>query len=582
MKNFLFIYKTKKNYIGYNLKDMSYYYLENIYLEKSENKICRLTIKNENFIYIEFKNFNKYQKEVEAHKGIIFIEFYDSIYLCESRDVKNIFQRKKESIDYFILEDIIDFKFYYDSYISKSNITEDIVKMLEDFHKTREIIKFDKISGKIYRVYLEKYPIKKENFSNIKIEKEKYILDGTRIRPLGDKIDLSKYVGDLKPVYFTESLFSYSNPYSVYKSYSCRSKIENEYSIHGGKGNTDFQAYSSSIGEAYERYSARFFEYDIEHIIYDSFNSLKYSSSCDVLNPELLCLDQNYINKYDGDKKYEWIKIKNLTNNKDTIVPANSVFFPYNREDNFMLHSQSTTGIASEQNISFAVLQGILEVLERDAYSISHKANIPGENLKISSINDKKVIALVNKLKEKGVKLHVKVLNSFSFYYVVHVVAESKDYPKYTHGSSAGLDILTAITRAIYEAIQMRVSQLELKNYFSEFEDLENPMYEWGIGNKLYVKNFLTESSEIMVDIKNYPSLSSGCVKKDIDNIIFNLKKEGYSVYCANLSREDSPLKTIRIIIPGLQDIDNYNSRITMRLKRKLKGKKLNKLKMFS
>ena len=50
MKNFLFIYKTKKNYIGYNLKDMSYYYLENIYLEKSENKICRLTIKNENYI----------------------------------------------------------------------------------------------------------------------------------------------------------------------------------------------------------------------------------------------------------------------------------------------------------------------------------------------------------------------------------------------------------------------------------------------------------------------------------------------------------------------------------------------------
>ena len=45
-----------------------------------------------------------------------------------------------------------------------------------------------------------------------------------------------------------------------------------------------------------------------------------------------------------------------------------------------------------------------------------------------------------------------------------------------------------------------------------------------------------------------------------------SLNKVGYEVFFYDLSRKDVPLKSVRVIIPGMQDIDNEFNKITRSL----------------
>ena len=147
------------------------------------------------------------------------------------------------------------------------------------------------------------------------------------------------------------------------------------------------------------------------------------------------------------------------------------------------------------------------------------------------------------------------------------------------------MSILVAIKRSIFEAIQLRVSQKELEYLIKDnIEHEEIPSVLWGMGIKEYVSPFLTNIDSEKIKFTSINDLSTGNIILDLQFLVDNLKREGYNVYCANLTRDDVPLYTARVIVPGLQDIDNYNTKVTKRLKNilKEKGKSINTLRMFS
>lgn len=244
------------------------------------------------------------------------------------------------------------------------------------------------------------------------------------------------------------------------------------------------------------------------------------------------------------------------------------------------MHSQSTTGISAERTLSLAILKGMFEVLERDAYSITHRANVSSKRINSMDILDKDLRTMIYFYEQMGFKFHIHALSTFDFIYVIHVTLEFTKFPIYTHGSAASLDINTAIRRAVFEAFQLRESQLELENQYYE----GSPYTEWGLGNKEYCKVFLNTPSLEKENLSNCFPLTNYNIKKDIDFLVNQLFNSGYNVYVANLSRDDISLKCVKVIIPGLQDIDNYLSRITNRLKDVLlqEKSKINTIPMFS
>ncbi|OTO83017.1 hypothetical protein A5849_002749 [Enterococcus sp. 10F3_DIV0382] len=86
---------------------------------------------------------------------------------------------------------------------------------------------------------------------------------------------------------------------------------------------------------------------------------------------------------------------------------------------------------------------------------------------------------------------------------------------------------------------------------------------EWGYGNEDYYSIFLNkqERNKVIYNVENMPT-------NNISLKLLNdsLNKVGYEVFFYDLSRKDVPLKSVRVIIPGMQDIDNEFNKITRSL----------------
>ncbi|HGH0847697.1 TPA: YcaO-like family protein, partial [Staphylococcus pseudintermedius] len=491
-----------------------------------------------------------------------------------------ILENHSESIDYTLINLIngnSNEKFIFESQLKKS--MENLNDLLYKNEYGNKIKYFDKIKCKTVSSYFS-YTSQKSRLDINLLELEDRIYDknDTRYQTAND-MKPKDYFGRFGVAYNNINLASLDKlGISIYQCESLCSFEEKEFSIHGGKGYTDMQSQFSALGESIERYSSRNFGY--EEVLRDSYHNIK--ARYNVLDPNILELDANYINEYKDNKIFEWSLAYDLTLNESIYVPANTVYFPYNRSNEFMIHSHSTTGIASGYYIEEAILQGLLEVIERDSYSITHKAQLNIPNLNYVG-NNETTNHLLDLCISNGVKVHLKLLDNKYSCYTVHCVLEDNEFPVYTHGSGTSMDIDTAINRAILEAFQMRTSQLQLKKNIDQFQDNEQNIYmQWGNGNKAYCFNFLNHKEDTTIFSSELNSRNTGNIKKDIKQIIRSLKIEGYRVLCADLSRIECPFKCVKVIIPGFQDIDNYNTRNTNRLKKALKNKKINSFPIFS
>ncbi|HFU4324767.1 TPA: YcaO-like family protein, partial [Streptococcus suis] len=556
----------------------------------SENKVNIINLQDYNILVIVLHDYNKIDdiiqlfNSVENEKQVYefyIIETYENIYYVKGPQATSAIKRIRENVPYYLLEIFSDDYgiVSYPSYFDKN----DIKTYIEGIYNFDFPLVYRKNSNRFDCINLVLYPTKKTvRFSEVILLDESYVAGDTRVKSDRDSDVVLNSIGELSPIYDIEKLDEFSDlGYPVYKTYSSRGAFENIFSVHGGKGMTDFQSKCSALGKAYERYSARLFEYDEQKIICGSFTSMKQRNR--VLHPESLVLDVDYNNIFSEKKIFEWVEAYSLTNEKMIYVPANSVFFPYDRDNKLMLHSQSTTGISAEVSTSRAILQALLEILERDSYSIVHKALLSVKEIDENTIKDEKILNTINYLKVRNIRVHLSLISQFDFVYVVHCTLESETFPIFTHGSGANLNINIAIKRAIFEAIQMRVSQIELKSNGDSLLK-ETPFIKWGEGEEEFVKPFLTKFSSEVIDVSKVIDFSTGNIKTDIEFLVSKLKSNNFEVICVNLSRDDVPLSCVRVIVPGLQDIDNFNGRVTPRLAKILKeqNRQLNCIELFS
>lgn len=264
---------------------------------------------------------------------------------------------------------------------------------------------------------------------------------------------------------------------------------------------------------------------------------------------------------------------KKISTNETYIIPANVVFFLYDPiEVDKQFIPQSTTGLSAGMTIEDAILQGLCETIERDSYIVYYRNQLKTQTVKLDSIKNSNLLNLINELSLKNIKIHIKYLKNETQVYVMHCVTEdvSGEFPIYTHGVGASTNPEVAIIRAITEAIQMRVSQIEVNKNYEQFKDDSSfeAYMTWGNGDKLKVGNLLHEDGDEIVLLSSLKFSNYSSLKEEILDIVNTLDKSGYDVYVCNLSRNDTPAYVVRVIIPGYQDGIHAFNRITHRMKK--------------
>ncbi|RAP52679.1 MAG: hypothetical protein BZ137_08385 [Methanosphaera sp. rholeuAM130] len=332
---------------------------------------------------------------------------------------------------------------------------------------------------------------------------------------------------------------------------------EGAVSVYAGKGPTDIHAKVSSIMEAIERYSAEQQEND-ENII-------KKYDPADCLNPEDLILPKDSYH----DEELEWTKAISIKTQEEIYVPSNSVYHPYNTENIHHIHLSNTNGLASGNRLEEAIFHGMMEVIERDAWSFFEVYKKDKPEINCENTDNEYITELLDKFEKNNVSIKLLDLTIENEIPTIAAVSDDltlKDPALLTLGIGTHLDPDIAAIRAITEVAQSRATQIHGTR---EDTTRANLLRQTGYQRMKRLNKHWFKDSQKTINLEDMPDVSSDSFKEDIEITMKLLEKSGITdAYYVDLTR-DINIPVVRVIIPQMELFSVDTSRIGKRLKEK-------------
>lgn len=311
--------------------------------------------------------------------------------------------------------------------------------------------------------------------------------------------------------------------------------------VYTGKGYSAEEAEVSAIMEGIERFSA---EPSGFGLIRGSFSELCRERTA--LDPNDLILPR----RYRPTEEIEWVSGYSLTKAREVLVPAEAVFHPYAREN--QLFRTNTNGLAVGNVIEEAIVHGLMEVIERDAWSLFEAGRIAGRDLELRGYAT--VESIAGKMERAGIKIYAKDITSDIGIPTVAVAIDdevTKDPALLSLGVGTHLTAEIAAIRALTEAAQSRLTTIH-----GTREDTVKAEFARRIGYermKRINRKWFSPSPE-RTSLDQMRSFSGKDFLEDIEYVIASLRKAGLSeVIVVDLTKEETRIPAVRVIVPGLE-----------------------------
>ena len=325
-----------------------------------------------------------------------------------------------------------------------------------------------------------------------------------------------------------------------------------------GKGSTAEQAEASALMEAIERYSGIFQGDEIR-------TSKRFTDfgAEQALNPEdvLLFSDAQYRSRdaepddshpvpdrFDPTEKMEWTPVWSLRDQRFKYLPTSMMYFFYGGGPG--AYAADSNGCAAGNTLQEAIVQGFLELVERDAYAIWWYNRLQREELDLSRFDDSYVQDLRRQLTDQGRKLWVLDITSDlgvpTYVALVHWMQNGHENIEF--GSGAHFDSRIALLRTLTELNQF----------------LSIGLMNGGTGEKPSLDNVTP------LQLTNYPFLlpngrPAGPIvtgskfgfldntRQQVDACVEIAREAGLDFLVLDQTRPDVETSVARVIVPGLR-----------------------------
>jgi len=325
-----------------------------------------------------------------------------------------------------------------------------------------------------------------------------------------------------------------------------RTRPDNSKTSHTGKGVSQIQAQVSLTMESIERYSSEFKEEYKSKLVSGSYNQLK--KKCNILNPHDMILSK--ISDYDHDRNIHWVWGCDLARDEDILVPACAVYHPYHLDDAFLMDTH-TNGIAAGNTMEEAVVHGLAELIERDAWSIArYEGNFSDALFIEDEPANQFIINIFDKFEQADIEIVAKDITSDIGVPVIAAFSRDLVYPamKPVDGFGAHLDPRVAMIRSLLEIVTTRALFIHkfgiegmcepVTAYLGEQERTDDPRF--------YAYNYK--------GLRDIEVSYSKDILQDVRTIIGKLQARGLErVIAVDLTRPDTGIPTVRMIVPGLE-----------------------------
>ena len=322
---------------------------------------------------------------------------------------------------------------------------------------------------------------------------------------------------------------------------------EGAVSSYNGKGATYEQAKASAVMEAMERFSAEMREDD--EIVYGT-----YAQAAEVgltVDPAELILPVDRLHVY-RDQLIAWCEGWELFRGEKIWVPACAVFHPYVPDGDFVPFRYNTNGLASGNTMEEAVLHGMFEVIERDAWSLAEDRGIPGTDITVDP--DSVPGKLIEAFRRQGVEISLKDITSDVGVTTIGAASDdvkTKDPEMLAIGVGTHLDPEIAAVRAITEVAQSRATHKEGVKVNAK---LQKATREMGYDKIKSINRVWYGKSGREIDLKDLKNESADYVLDDIETVLGKLMDSGFEmVIVSDLTRPEVNIPVVRVVIPGME-----------------------------
>ncbi len=340
----------------------------------------------------------------------------------------------------------------------------------------------------------------------------------------------------------------------------------------GGAALVKDLAIAKAIGESVERYCASM--YDEEELIYASFEEM----GREAIPPDHFTLfsEQQYLregfpfSRFTTKTKLRWISGHSLIHHRQIYVPALFVYVPYRgvtREE--LIYSPTSNGLAAASTVEEAILKGICEVVERDAYVIMWLNRLSAPGLEICGCHNDAVKELAEGFKACGIKLFINDITTNLQIPTLAVLAvtESGEDPAAFVAAAAHLDPMVALLKSLEEAGQTRfglkdfMAQTAPDRWMKEATKVDelfaHPLFYADI-SRLSKLAFISRHPK-RVKFEELENKSQGDITSDLSICLKMIASRGLDVIVVDITTPDiadTGLCVVRTIIPGTQPLD--------------------------
>ena len=321
---------------------------------------------------------------------------------------------------------------------------------------------------------------------------------------------------------------------------------EGAVSIYGGKGITKQHSKASAMMEAFERYSAE--RQDSDDAIIAKIDEIEGN----YIDPKSLNLPKELEKKDIADLKLEWSLAKDIVSNEDHYIPTNAIFHPYKYP--VSLFKSNTNGLASGNVLEEAILHGIFEVIERDAWSIFELTHKNYAQIDIDSIESDVINESIDKFESNGIKIK---LMDFTADIKIPTIAASaddtvtKDAGLLTLGMGTHLDPEVAILRALTEVAQSRATQINGAREDTVRADFAR---EAGYERMKRINKYYFRQEDEKIPLSSIENKSTTSITEDLKIVKEELMANALDkILYYDLTRPELDVSVVRVIIPEME-----------------------------
>ena len=259
---------------------------------------------------------------------------------------------------------------------------------------------------------------------------------------------------------------------------------------------------------------------------------------------------------FDPDAQIDWSPVWSLTRNEVRYLPTAYCYYDYPQSDEQIFCIACSNGCAAGNTLTEAILQGFLELVERDAVALwwYNRARRPGVDL--DSFEDSYVHRLRAFLQERGREFWVLDLTTDLGIPVFAAITRRVDSlpEQIMPGFGAHLDPKVALLRAVTEMTQMLTSPLLGRPQKGpDKEPMDPDTARWLETATTANQPYLLPLEGPLRITSSFPQCRTDDVIDDVRTCQGIVERAGMEMLILDQSRPEVGLPVVKVIVPGLR-----------------------------